>query len=58
MKNEITVAKFEDGTIYLCKRLDDDPKGKALGMTFVNKENVSDLELGEAVREMLNDKNT
>jgi len=53
MKNEITVEKLENGKIYICKRLDDDPLGMALG-AVIPDDNAGDI--GEALMEMLNSK--
>lgn len=55
MKNEITVELLENGKVYLCKMLDENPLGQALGMIFKPD---SDKDLGEAVMEMLIDKGT
>lgn len=49
----ITAEKLEDGRIYLCKRLDSDPLGEALGMTLQTNDA---LEIGQAVKEMLDSK--
>ena len=53
MKNEITVEKLEDGRVYLCKRLDENPLGMALGTVITTEDTKA---LGEAVIELLNSK--
>ena len=50
IKSEITVQLLDDGRISLCKRLDSDPMGHALGMSFKPSSNE---DIGNAVAEML-----